>query len=388
MKDIELTVLMPCLNEADTIRTCIEKAMRFFEENGVSGEVLISDNGSTDDSVKIATEAGARVVHTKQKGYGAALQNGIAAAKGKYIIQGDADDSYDFYPLMPFLEKLREGYDLVMGNRFKGGIMPGAMPTLHKYLGTPVLSFLSRLFFKSPIGDCNSGLRGYNREKIISLDLVTPGMEFASEMVVKASTYDYRICEVPIKLHPDGRLRKPHLNTWSDGWRHLVFLLIYSPKWLFFYPSIIIFLLSLIGLLALLPGTLSIKELKLDVHSLTTSGFAAVLSFQLFIFALIVRIYSIRQGIFPAKQKHLKFINAFSLARGIISGLILFVIGAVLFLMLFIDWYNTGFGPITDIAKSFRLLIPSLTLISLGVQTIFSSFVIMIINMNTAKKSI
>ena len=246
IEKIELTILMPCLNEAETLGVCIRKAKQFLSENKIDGEILISDNGSTDNSIEIAQIEQAEVVHVQEKGYGNALMRGIQAANGKYIIMGDADDSYDFSVLSPFVEKLREGFDLVMGNRFKGGVMPGAMPFVHRYLGNPVLSFIGRLFFNSAIGDFHCGLRGFNTKKIHHLDLVSPGMEFASEMVVKSTIAKLKITEVPTKLYPDGRTRRPHLRTWRDGWRHLIFLLMYSPRWLFFYPALffLFFLLS------------------------------------------------------------------------------------------------------------------------------------------------
>lgn len=382
----EFTILMPCLNEAETLAACIRKARKSLDENGISGEILIADNGSNDGSVDIAIKEGARVAVAEQKGYGAALITGIREAKGKYVIMGDADDSYDFSKLMPFVEKLREGYDLVMGNRFAGKISQGAMPAVHRYFGNPLLSYVGRVFFKYPIGDFNSGLRGFKKDSIAALNLVTPGMEFAPEMVIKSTIHNYRITEVPITLHPDGRNRKPHLRTWTDGWRQLVFLLIYSPKWLFFVPSLILFLLALAGIIVLLPGTLYFDNLGLDIHTLTVSGGVAVMAYQLFIFALFVRIYSIRQGLFPARKKHQKFIRAFTLERGIGIGLVLFLSGLFLVSVLLYKWYKLNFGPINDFEQSFRILIPGLTLLSLGLQTIFSSFVLRILNMEPLKK--
>ncbi len=382
MSMIELTILMPCLNEAETIGNCIQKARKFISENKIAGEILISDNGSTDGSVEIAVSAGARVIKAAEKGYGAALKAGISEAKGKYIIMGDADDSYDFYPLMIFVEKLRNGYDLVMGNRFKGGVHKGAMPFLHRYIGNPVLSFIGRVFFRSPIKDFHCGLRGFNKERITKLGLLTPGMEFASEMVVKATIMEYKMIEVPIILHPDGRRRPPHLNTWSDGWRHLVFLLMYSPKWLFFYPSVFIFAISLFSLMALLTGTQHIFNLNLDIHTLTVAGAMVVISYQLFLLAVFVRIFSLNQGLFPAKKKHFIWFKYFTLERGIVTGLILLMGGMILFILLLAQWANLGYGDIEDVSSTYRLLIPSLTLISLGIQTVFSSFFLRILGIN------
>lgn len=386
VNNTELTILMPCLNEAETLGVCIQKAKKFLSENQIAGEVLIADNGSTDGSLEIAALAGATVVHAREKGYGAALKSGIDAARGKYIIMGDADDSYDFYPLLPFVEKLREGCDLVMGNRFRGGVKKGAMPFLHRYVGNPVLSFAGRLFFRSPVKDFHCGLRGINKESITRLGLVTPGMEFASEMVVKATIMNYKIAEVPVVLHPDGRSRPPHLNTWRDGWRHLVFLLMYSPRWLFFYPSVFAFLVSLVGLLILLSGTQRIFNLNLNIHTLTFAGAMVVISYQLFMLAIFVRIFSLNQGLFPAKKKHFTWFKYFTLERGIAAGFVMIAGGIALFAVLLAQWANLGFGQIEDVSSTFRLLIPSLTLLSLGVITIFSSFFLRILGLNPQVK--
>ena len=251
--DLELTILMPCLNEAETLATCIDKARRYLDTSGIRGEILVADNGSTDGSREIAAEHGARVVAVAERGYGAALKAGIKAAAGRYVIMGDADDSYDFSNLHPFVAKLREGVELVMGNRFKGGIAPGAMPGLHKYLGNPVLSGIGRLFFKSPIGDFHCGLRGFHRNAIAALGLESPGMEFASEMVVKATLRHKAIAEVPTTLSPDGRSRPPHLRSWRDGWRHLRFLMLFCPKWLFFYPGLVLLAAGLASMVWLVP---------------------------------------------------------------------------------------------------------------------------------------
>jgi glycosyltransferase involved in cell wall biosynthesis len=284
----ELTILIPCLNEAETIASCVRKAFCFLKGAGIAGEVLIADNGSTDGSQEIARTLGARVVAIGQKGYGAALLGGIEMAQGRYIIMGDADDSYDFSRLDCFVEKLRAGADLVVGNRFKGGIAPGAMPPLHRYLGNPTLSFLGRLFFKSKVGDFHCGLRGFNAGRVRSLRLMTTGMEFASEMVVRASLAGYCIEEVPTPLALDGRTRPPHLRTWSDGWRHLRFLLIYSPKWLFFYPGLALILLGLIGATILLPGEVMISpDLRLDVHTFLVAAICVLLGLQSVTFAII-----------------------------------------------------------------------------------------------------
>ncbi|MBQ2406291.1 MAG: glycosyltransferase family 2 protein, partial [Lachnospiraceae bacterium] len=286
----ELTILMPCLNEAETLEICIKKAQRFLEQNNVCGEVLVADNGSTDGSRKIAKRCGARLIYVEEKGYGAALIGGCNAAHGKYVIMGDADDSYDFEHLMPFLEKLREGYDLVMGNRFKGGIEPGAMPLLHKYLGNPVLSFVARLLFPSPVGDYHCGLRGYRKKAIQKIGLVTTGMEYASEMVVKATLYHLSIVEVPTTLKKDGRSRAPHLRSWSDGWRHMKFLLMHSPNWLFMYPGAILFVIGMTVMTILSFGTIKIGQVGLGIHTMMYAAVAMMIGYNLIMFSTFTKI--------------------------------------------------------------------------------------------------
>lgn len=281
---MEISIVMPCLNEAETLEICITKALNFLKKNNILGEVIIADNGSTDGSLKIAEKLGAKVVHAKIKGYGAALQAGVKNAEGKYVIIGDSDDSYDFSNLMPFIEKLREGNDLVMGNRFKGGIAKAAMPFLHRYVGNPVLSFIGRLFFKTEIRDFHCGLRAFSKEAYKKMDLKTTGMEFASEMVVKASLKKMRIQEVPTTLSPDGRTRPPHLRTFRDGWRHLRFLLIFSPKWLFLIPGISLLIVSLIGSGIILMGAIQISNVVLDIHTLIVLSFVFLVGIQFIFF--------------------------------------------------------------------------------------------------------
>lgn len=379
---MELTILMPCLNEAETIATCIRKAKSFLENNNIQGEVLIADNGSTDKSQEIAISEGARVVNITGKGYGNALKGGINAAFGKYIIMGDADDSYDFSNLELYVKKLREGYDLVMGNRFKGGIEKGAMPFLHRYLGNPVLSFTGRLFFNISIKDFHCGLRGFNTEKIKQLKLRTTGMEFASEMVVKSSLHKYKIAEVPTTLKPDGRSRPPHLKTWRDGWRHLVFLLLYSPRWLFLIPGLIILILSIIVFITLLLGSIYYNNVGIDIHTLTYIGFFIILSYQLIILAVFSKIYAVNQGLIPVRKKFLSVFNYITLERGILAGIILFAAGFVFAGILYSYWADLNFGEITDFSYTFRLLIPSIVLMVTGVQTIFTSFMLRLIGIN------
>src|SRR5580693_10687944 len=294
---------MPCLNEAETVATCVGKALKCLADGGVSGEVVLADNGSTDGSQQLAAEAGARVVPVSAKGYGNALMGGILAARGEYVIMGDADDTYDFSNLMPFVTELREGYDLVMGNRFKGGIEPGAMPLLHRYLGTPVLSFIGRLFFRSSIGDFNCGLRGFRRDSAISLGLQATGMEFASEMIVKAALAHQKISEVPTTLAKDGRSRPPHLNTWRDGWRHLRFLLLFSPGWLFFVPGLVLLLVGLGLGAAVAAGPVSIGGVSFDVDTLVACGACVDIGFQAILFWLFTQVYAGAEGFLPEEPK-------------------------------------------------------------------------------------
>ena len=317
---MELTVVMPCLNEAETVATCVSKAMKFLADSGVSGEVVLADNGSTDGSQQLAADAGARVVPVSEKGYGNALMGGILAARGEYVIMGDADDSYDFSNLMPFVTELRGGADLVMGNRFKGGIAPGAMPSLHRYLGTPVLSFIGRLFFHSNIGDFHCGLRGFRRDSAIKLGLQATGMEFASEMVVKAALAHQKIAEVPTTLAKDGRSRPPHLNTWRDGWRHLRFLLLFSPTWLFLLPGLVLLVLGLGFGAAVALGPLKIGGVSFDVDTLVACGAAVDIGFQAILFWLFTQVYAGSEGFLPEEPKVQRLLGQLSLERGLLVG--------------------------------------------------------------------
>ncbi|MCK0146101.1 glycosyltransferase family 2 protein [Arenibacter sp. F26102] len=378
-KNVELSIVIPCLDEAETIEICINKARNFLKENNVSGEVVIGDNGSTDGSIEIAQRNGAHVVYIDEKGYGAALMGAIKGSKGEFIIMGDADDSYDFSNLMPFVLKLREGNDLVMGNRFKGGIEKGAMPFLHKYLGNPVLSFIGRLFFKIKIKDFHCGLRGFRKESIQKLELRTTGMEFASEMIVKASIFKLKITEVPTILSKDGRSRPPHLRTWRDGWRHLKFLLMYSPKWLFFYPGLILFLISTILFVIIGINPIHAKKLTFDLHTLTYCGAGIILSYQILSFSFLSRIYAINQGLIPVEKKFLNLFKFFNLEKGLLLGLFIFILGFIMSLNLFMNWRQEDYGRITDLSASFRTLIPSIVMIIIGIQTIFLSFLSSII---------
>ncbi|MDD6194979.1 MAG: glycosyltransferase family 2 protein [Lachnospiraceae bacterium] len=372
-EQFELTILMPCLNEAETLETCINKAKTFLEESGVNGEIVIADNGSTDGSREIATRCGARVVPVEERGYGAALIGGCNGALGKYVIMGDADDSYDFLHLMPFVEKLREGYDLVMGNRFKGGIEPGAMPPLHKYLGNPVLSFIARLFYPSEIGDYHCGLRGYNREAILGLNLVTTGMEYASEMVVKATLNHLKIAEVPTTLKKDGRSHAPHLRSWSDGWRHLKFLLMHSPNWLFMYPGLFLLAIGLILTIVIGVGDLTIGNVGLGVHTMMYAAAAMMVGVNLVMFSLFTRTYARITGFIPAEKKIDAWLDKTSTEKGVVIGLLLFLAGLITTIVAFVIWGHTGFGALSP-ERMMRITIPAMLLIVIGIEIIFGSF--------------
>ena len=370
----ELTVVMPCLNEAETLAICIKKAQAFFDREGVNGEVVIADNGSSDGSQQIATSLGARVVAVPLKGYGNALKGGITAAKGTYVIMGDADDSYDFNTLMPYLEKLREGYDLVMGNRFKGGIKKGAMPFLHKYLGNPVLSFIGRLFFKANIGDFHCGLRGFSKSAFKQMELKTSGMEFASEMIVKASLKNLKITEVPTVLSPDGRSRPPHLNTWPDGWRHLRFLLLYSPQWLFLIPSILFMGIGFVTSVVLVIQPITIGGVTFDVHTLLFSSGLFLIGFQLLLFYGLTKVYTVENGLLPKSKKYDHLFENITLERGLLLGSSFILLAIALSIYAYWSWQTINFGDITN-SNPLRVVIPAVMLLLLGVQiNLFSLF--------------
>lgn len=379
-EDCELTVLMPCLNEAETIGICIRKALASINDLGVNGEVLIADNGSTDGSQEIATSLGARVVQVERKGYGNALMRGIAKAHGKYVIMGDADDSYDFTNLGPFLEKLRDNYDLVMGNRFMGGIKPGAMPPLHRYLGNPVLTGIGRIFFKSPAGDFHCGLRGFRRSAVLDLDLRTTGMEFASEMVVKSTLHKLRITEVPTALQPDGRSRPPHLRSWSDGWRHLRFLLLYSPRWLFLYPGILLMTVGLVAGLILLQGPIVVAGIGFDAQTLLYTAAAMILGFQAVAFAVFTKVFAISEGLLPEDPKLSVQKIKVSLERGLIIGAALILTGLVCSIYSVWTWKQVSFRVLNP-AHTLRIIIPAVTALIIGVQIVFSSFFLSVLGM-------
>jgi glycosyltransferase involved in cell wall biosynthesis len=378
---IELTILMPCLNEAETLAVCIRKARSYLAESGVSGEILIADNGSTDGSQQIAETEGARVVNVSARGYGAALIGGIEAARGTYTIMGDADDSYDFTKLGPFLDQLRAGSDLVMGNRFKGGIEPGAMPASHRYVGNPVLSWLGRLFFHIPIGDFHSGLRGFNTERIRALGLSTLGMEFASEMVVRSALAKYKITEVPTTLAKDGRSRPPHLRTWHDGWRHLRFLLIYSPRWLFLYPGLVLLGSGLTGIVVLFPGQLRVGNSTLGIHTFVAACMLVLIGIQAVTFGAIARRYTTLRGLLPPSTRYSPILKALTPERMLIMGLIIFLVALLGLVWSLWQWIAVDFGPLTD-DRILRVLTLGFTGIAAAVQLWLAGFLASLMEIN------
>jgi glycosyltransferase involved in cell wall biosynthesis len=375
----KISIVMPCLNEAETLSVCITKAKHFLKSNRIEGEIIVADNGSTDNSVEIATEMGVRVIHVAEKGYGNALRGGFEAARGQYVIMGDADDSYDFSDLMPFIDNLDRGCDLVIGNRFKGGIRSGAMPFLHRYVGNPILSWIARLFFKSHIGDFHCGLRGFRRDVLPALNLQTAGMEFASEMIVKAVMRGLKIHEVPIVLYPDGRSRPPHLRTWSDGWRHLRFLLLYSPRWLFFYPGILLVIVGVLISALLIDGPQELAGVILDINSLLYAAFLTIMGIQSILFSLFTYVFGTSTGLLPTDKTIDIWIKYMGLERGILLGVCMILLGFVSSVGALVYWSQNQFGPI-DPTFSMRLVIPGAVLFTLGFQMLFASFFLSILN--------
>ncbi len=372
---------MPCLNEAQTLGTCIDKARGFLARAGVAGEVLIADNGSIDGSQAIAAQHAARVVSVAERGYGAALIGGIRAARGRFVVMGDADDSYDFTGLDSFLQRLQAGDQLVIGNRFKGGIAPGAMPPLNRYLGNPILSAIGRLFFGSWIGDFHCGLRGFERDAVLALDLKTAGMEFATEMVVKATFAGLKIGEVPTTLRPDGRDRPPHLRPWRDGWRHLRFLLMYAPAWLFLYPGLTLAGSGLLALLAVLPGPLVVGSAVFDVHTLVIAMGLVIIGSQMAIFFVLAKQFAINEQLLPASQRFRQWRRAFSLERLAIAGGLLVLLGCAGCMAAVLAWARADFGDL-DYSWMMRLVVPSVTSLALGVQALLAGFLSSILDLN------
>lgn len=373
---------MPCLNEAETLAVCIQKALQAIERGGLAAEIIVADNGSTDGSQMIANELGVRVVAVARKGYGSALIGGINAARGRFVIMGDADDSYDFTAIAPLIGKLREGYDLVVGNRFLGGIESGAMPWSHRWVGNPALTLISRVFFHTPVGDAHCGLRGFRKDAYERMMLRATGMEFASEMVIKASLKGMRIAEVPVKLRPDGRTRPPHLRTWRDGWRHLRFMLLFSPRWLFLYPGCVLFAAGMLMSVALLPGPLPFAGLNLDIHTLLVAGFLALLGYQLVLFAIFTKIFAIRAGFHPPYPPLERLSRYVTLEVGLGAGAVMALVGAVALVVAVASWSAVGYGTLNP-SLTMREVIPAVVLLALGSQTIFASFFISILSIDT-----
>jgi glycosyltransferase involved in cell wall biosynthesis len=377
---LEISVVMPCLNEARTLGACIRKAKAAFERAGLRGEVVIADNGSTDGSQAIAEELGARVIPVARKGYGNALRAGIAAAHGEYVVMGDSDDSYDFTQVDVFVAKLREGFDLVMGNRFWGERVPGAMPFLHRYLGNPGLSWLGRLFFKCPVGDFQCGLRAFRKDRIDQLELQTTGMEFSTEMVVKATLFKLRIAEIPTTLSPDGRDRPPHLRTWRDGWRYLRFLLLYSPRWLFLYPGAALMILGALVSVWLLPGPRTIGSVTFDYHTLLFGAMAILIGFQSVNFAVFSKIFATTEGLLPEDPRLNSLYRYITLEVGLVIGALLILGGAGLWVFGLGYWRSHHFGPLNP-EETLRIVIPGFIGLTLGVEIVLSSFFISVLGM-------
>lgn len=378
--EVELTILMPCLNEARTLPACLRKARSFLERTGIAGEIVVADNGSTDGSQALAREMGARVVDVPVRGYGAALFHGAHAARGRYVIMGDSDDSYDFSALDDFVARLRAGDELVMGNRFRGRIMPGAMPWKNRYLGNPVLTGIGRVFFRCPIGDFHCGQRGFSRAAFLRMDLRTTGMEFASEMVIKATLLSMRMSEVPITLHKDGRDRPPHLNPWRDGWRHLRFMLLYSPRWLFFYPGLALTLAGLVLGMLLVRGPLQVAGLFLDVHTLLYAAAAVEIGFQAMLFSLLARVHALSEGLLPSDPMLERTTRHVTLEGGLAVGVAVLLVGLALTLLAVGDWRARGFGSL-DYTVTLRVAIPAVVSLTLGGEIVLGSFLFSVLGL-------
>jgi glycosyltransferase involved in cell wall biosynthesis len=379
-KQVELSVVMPCLNERETVGRCVRKAVTSLREAGINGEVIVSDNGSTDGSVEIAESEGALVIHVADKGYGSALKGGILAARGKYVLMADSDDSHDLEHLDPFLDKLRDGYDLVMGNRFKGGIEEGAMSWKNRYIGNPVLSFIGRLFFRADVGDFHCGLRGFSQSAFQKMDLRTTGMEFASEIVIKAKLMGLKMTEVPTFMSQDGRSRAPHLRPYRDGWRHLRFMLMYSPRWLFLYPGIFLILLGLAGCAWLLPGPQFLHGLEFDVHTLLYAFVFVLLGFQLVAFAVFTKIFAISEGLLPEDPRLNRAFRYITLETGLAAGALLIVLGLGGSIYAVSGCIEGSCGPLES-AHLLRIVMPSVFSLTLGVQIVCGSFFLSILGL-------
>jgi glycosyltransferase involved in cell wall biosynthesis len=372
---------MPCLNEAETLARCIGHAQSAIKSGGFSAEIIVADNGSTDGSQLVARELGVKVVEVARKGYGSALIGGIDAARGRYVVMGDADDSYDFEAIAPLIDKLREGYDLVVGNRFLGGIEPGAMPWSHRWVGNPALSLISRVFFHAPVGDTHCGLRALTKDAYEKMRLRASGMEFASEMVIKAALRGMRITEVAVVLRPDGRSRPPHLRTWRDGWRHLRFMLLFSPRWLFLYPGLALFALGAVLSALLIAGPVRVGSVRLDIHTLLVAGFLSLLGYQLVLFALFTKIFAVRMGFHPPHPVLERLFRYVTLEVGLLAGALMVLAGIVGLVLAVMSWQAVGFGNL-DPSLTMREVIPAVVLLAIGTQTVFASFFISILSID------
>ena len=389
-ESLELTILMPCLNEAETIAKCIAKAKAGLERAGVRGEILIADNGSTDGSQAIAEKLGARVVAVEGKGYGSALRGGILAAGGKWILMGDADDSYDFSEADRFVKKLQEGYEVVMGCRLPSGggtIMPQAMPWKNRWIGNPVLTSIGRLFFHCPARDFHCGLRAFTKDAYYAMELQTTGMEFASEMVIKATLRKFKITEVPITLHKDGRSRPPHLKPWQDGWRHLRFMLIYSPRWLFLMPGIFLSVLGVVLGAILVTGNIRVGGVELNVGTLMMASMMVIVGVQLVAFAFFTKVFAIAEGLLPQDPRLSSLFNLFNLEKGLVGGVLVLGFGLILLLRALWSWKQADFGFFPSTDENLRRLIPAATLIVLGIQVVFFSFFMSVLGLKTVRRA-
>jgi glycosyltransferase involved in cell wall biosynthesis len=383
---IEISIIMPCLNEAETIEACVRKAVSYLSGSGIAGEVVIGDNGSTDGSQEIALRAGARVVNVPLRGYGAALYSATLAARGKYVIMGDSDDSYDFSDLDSFVGKLREGYDLVMGNRFAGGIKPGAMPWKNRYIGNPILSMIGKVIFHSPANDFHCGLRGYSKDAFNRMDLRTTGMEFASEMVIKATMTRMKICEVPTTLSPDGRSRPPHLRPYRDGWRHLRFMLLFGPNWLFLYPGLTLMLFGIVASFLLMLNPIELHHVRLSIGALIFSAFAIVMGFQSVLFAVLSRVYAVQERLYPAGRAYHYLFRHINLERGLIAGLVMVAAGLISTVYVVLLWRQADFGAM-NVEQVSRMAIGSGLGTTLGFETILFSFLLSTLGLNVRHHS-
>jgi len=381
---LELTVVLPCLDEARTLAACIREATTAMRRGGIAGDVVVADNGSTDDSAAIAAREGASVVTVAARGYGSALRAGIASARGRYIVMADADASYDFSRIPLIVEKLRAGWDLVMGNRFRGGVLDGAMPWKNRYLGNPVLSWIGRRLFRTPIGDFHCGLRGFSAAAYRRMDLRTTGMEFATEMIIKASLLGLRVAEVPTVLRPDGRDRPPHLRPWRDGWRHLRFMLLFSPRWLFLYPGLALMAGGLHAGGLLLSGPLQVGRVQFDINTLLFAAIAVLIGFQAVAFAVLGKFFAIQTGLHAPDARFERWLRVITLETGTIAGLLLVAAGLGLSAFSVWLWRQRGFGPLVP-GHMLRWVIPGALSLTLGCQAILTNFFLNVLRLDTRK---